>query len=57
VLRGSEKIISNITNTKARLWGFNARARGDHSLLYLAYTCVRDLFIGRVIYLAKKIIR
>ena len=31
--------------------------RGDHSLLYFAYTCVRDLFIGGVIYLAKKIIR
>jgi hypothetical protein len=30
--------------------------RGDHSLLYFAYTCVRDLFIGGVIYLAKKII-
>jgi hypothetical protein len=32
-------------------------ARGVHSLLYFAYTCVRDLFIGGVIYLAKKIIR
>jgi hypothetical protein len=32
-------------------------ARGDHSLLYFAYTCVRDLFIRGVIYLAKKIIR
>jgi hypothetical protein len=31
--------------------------RGDHSLLYFAYMCVRDLFIGGVIYLAKKIIR
>jgi hypothetical protein len=31
--------------------------RGVHSLLYFAYTCVRDLFIGGVIYLAKKIIR
>ena len=32
--------------------------RGVHSLLYLAYTCVQDLFIGvGVIYLAKKIIR
>jgi hypothetical protein len=31
--------------------------RGDHALLYFAYTCVRDLFIGGVIYLAKKIIR
>jgi hypothetical protein len=33
--------------------------RGVHSLLYFAYTCVRDLFIGggEVIYLAKKIIR
>jgi hypothetical protein len=26
---------------------------GVHSLLYFAYTCVRDLFIGGVIYLAK----
>jgi hypothetical protein len=31
--------------------------RGDHSLLYFSYTCVQDLFIGGVIYLAKKIIR
>jgi hypothetical protein len=30
---------------------------GDHSLLYFAYTCVRDLFIGGGIYLAKNIIR
>jgi hypothetical protein len=34
-----------------------SKSRGDHSLLYFAYTCVRDLFIGGVIYLAKKIIR
>jgi hypothetical protein len=34
-----------------------ALPRGDHSLLYFAYTCVRDLFIGGVIYLAKKSIR
>jgi hypothetical protein len=33
------------------------RAWGDHSLLCFAYTCVQDLFIGGVIYLAKKIIR
>ena len=33
------------------------QARGDHSLLYFAYTCVRDLLFGGVIYLAKKIIR
>jgi hypothetical protein len=32
-------------------------SRGDHSLLYFAYTCVQGLFIGGVIYLAKKIIR
>jgi hypothetical protein len=32
-------------------------SRGDHFLLYFAYTCVRDLFIGGGIYLAKKIIR
>jgi hypothetical protein len=31
--------------------------QGDHSLLYFAYTCIWDLFIGGVIYLAKKIIR
>ena len=31
--------------------------RGVHSLLYFAYTCVRDLFIKGVNYLAKKIIR
>ena len=34
---------------------FNAfSARGVHSLLYFAYMCVRDLFIGGGIYLAKK---
>jgi hypothetical protein len=33
------------------------RARGVHSLFYFAYTCVRDLFVGGVIYLAEKIIR
>ena len=32
-------------------------ARGVHSLLYFAYTCLRNLFIGEVIYLAKMIIR
>jgi hypothetical protein len=32
-------------------------ARGDHSLLYFAYTCVQDLVIGGVNYLAKNIIR
>jgi hypothetical protein len=32
-------------------------SQGDHSLLNFAYTCVRDLFIGGVIYLAQKIIR
>jgi hypothetical protein len=33
-------------------------SRGVHSLLYFAYTCVWDLFIGGgVIYLAEKIIR
>jgi hypothetical protein len=31
--------------------------QGVHSLLYFAYTCVHDLFIGGVIYLARKIIR
>ena len=31
--------------------------RGVHFVLYFAYTCVRDLFVGGVIYLAKKIIR
>ena len=31
--------------------------RGVHSLLYFAYTCIQDLFIGGVIYLAEKIIR
>ena len=30
-------------------------SRGVHSLLYFAYTCVRDLFIMGVIYLAKKL--
>jgi hypothetical protein len=32
-------------------------SRGVHSLLYFAYTCVRDLFIWGVIYLVEKIIR
>ena len=31
--------------------------RGVHSLFYFAYSCVRDLFIRGVIYLAKKILR
>jgi hypothetical protein len=35
---------------------FRFSAREVHSLFYFAYTCVRDLFIGRgVVYLAKKI--
>jgi hypothetical protein len=34
-----------------------ARSQGVHSLLYFAYTCVRDLFIVGVIYLAEKSIR
>jgi hypothetical protein len=33
------------------------KPRGVHSLLYFAYTCVRDLFIEGVIYLTEKIIR
>ena len=37
-----------------RVWG--GGARGVHSLLYFAYTCVHDLFIGGIIYLAKRII-
>jgi hypothetical protein len=32
----------------------NGKSRGVHCLLYFAYTCVRDLFIGGGIYLAKK---
>ena len=32
-------------------------ARGVHSLLYVAYTCVRDLYYWKVIYLVEKIIR
>ena len=32
-------------------------AQGVHFLLYFAYTCVRNLFIGGVINLAKNIIR
>ena len=39
-------------------WDFASMLLGGvHSLLYFAYTCVRDLFIGGVIYLAKKSIR
>jgi len=37
--------------------GEGSLTRGVHSLLYFAYTCVRDLFIGGVIYLAEKFIR
>ena len=36
---------------------FGNKAQGVHSLLYFAYMCVWDLFIGGVIYLAEKIIR
>jgi hypothetical protein len=32
-------------------------ARGVHSLLYFAYMCVWDLFIGGGIYLAENILR
>jgi len=42
---------------KHNCWGLVGPSRGDHSLLYFAYTCVRDLFIGGVINPAKKIIR
>jgi hypothetical protein len=35
----------------------SSEPQGDHSLLYFAYTCVHDLFIEGIIYLAKKIIR
>ena len=39
-------------------WTTNSlHTRGVHSLLYFAYTCIQDLFIGEVIYLAKMIIR
>jgi hypothetical protein len=44
-------------NTLNRWFNLLYHARGDHSLLYFAYTCVRDLFIGRVIYLTENIIR
>ena len=33
------------------------RSRGVHPLLYFAYTCIRDLFIGGLFTLQKKIIR
>jgi hypothetical protein len=45
-------------NVTTRRDGDILEARGVHSLLYFAYMCVRDLFIGGgVIYLAKKILR
>jgi hypothetical protein len=31
------------------------KSRGDHSLLYFAYTCVRDLFIGGLFTLQKRL--
>ena len=34
-----------------------ARPRGVHSLLYFVYTCISDLFIRGVIYLAENILR
>jgi hypothetical protein len=34
--------------------GFALMTRGGHSLLYFAYTCVRDLFIGGGVYLPCK---
>jgi hypothetical protein len=37
--------------------GTESRATLVHTLLYSAYTCIRDLFIGGAIYLAEKIIR
>jgi hypothetical protein len=37
--------------------GLDKFSRGVHSLLYFAYTCIQDLFIRGVIYLAKNIIR
>ena len=36
-------------SVRGRFW-----ARGVHSLLYFAYTCVRDLFIGGELYPCKK---
>jgi len=57
-------ILHDITQLMSCVHGFKnkdsgcQKPQGDHSLLYFAYTCVRDLFIGGgVIYLAKKIIR
>jgi len=47
--------ITRWRNTFRNLLRFETR--GVHSLLYFAYTYVRDLFIGGFIYLAKKIIR
>jgi hypothetical protein len=31
------------------------KSQGDHSLLYFAYTCVRDLFIGGLFTLQKRL--
>jgi hypothetical protein len=47
----------NILNSNEPQKYFCTFTRGVHSLLYFAYTCVRDLCIGGVIYLAEKIIR
>ena len=35
----------------------HSNPQGVHSLLYFAYTCVWDLFIREVVYLAKRITR
>ena len=50
-LRLNTRICTNLEGDDGHI------TRGVHSLLYFAYTCVRDLFIEGVIHLAKKIIR
>ena len=47
-LRLNTRICTNLEGDDGHI------TRGVHSLLYFAYTCVRDLFIEGVIHLAKK---
>jgi hypothetical protein len=58
VKEGDANVLTVLTALKPNgTFDLKLHPPGVHSHLYFAYTCVRDLFIGGVIYLAKKIIR
>jgi len=47
---------SNARNSTNTTWNWTKLSpHGDHSLLDFAYTCVRDLFIGGLFTLQKKL--